>query len=213
MVGGYGLDGDFPKVHEALVAGALAAKQEARRRGFARLRVGFNVATAEDGDPFFGALGRLGDGRWAEAIDYVGLDCFPDVGEHPVAPDGQPGDLTDAVVEAVGWLRQELPAAGLAAGVPVVVAEHGWPTGPGRPPHRQAAVLERVIRTLCDRRGELNVAGYALFALRDADSASSDIFDQFGIMHDDYTSKPAFEVYRRLIAEMSDPSKASGDGR
>ncbi|WP_313896282.1 hypothetical protein [Streptomyces sp. YIM 98790] len=201
VAGGHGLDGDFPQVHEALVAGVLAAKDEARRRGLARLRVGFNVATTEDGDPFFGVLGRLGGGRrWSEAVDYVGLDCFPDVWDHPVAPDGQPGDLSDAVVESVRWLRRELPAAGLPAGVPVVVAEHGWPTGPGRSPERQAEVLERVIRTLWDRRGDLDVVGYTLFALRDARSAGRDLFDQFGIVRDDYTPKPAFEVYRRLIA-------------
>lgn len=206
VTGGYGLDGDFPQVHEALVAGVLAAKQEACRLGLARLQVGFNVATTEDGDPFFGVLGRLGGREWAEAIDYVGVDCFPDVWDHPVAPDGQPGDVGDAVVEAVGWLRQELPAARLPADLPVVVAEHGWPTGPRRPPERQAVVLERVIRTLSRHRGDLNVAGYALFGLRDANSASPELFDQFGIVHHDYTPKPAFAVYRRLIAELAAPA-------
>ena len=29
-----------------------------------------------------------------------------------------------------------------------------------------------------------------------------DIFDQFGLLRDDYTPKTAFETYRRLIAEL-----------
>ncbi|MGA4837410.1 hypothetical protein [Streptomyces sp. G45] len=33
-------------------------------------------------------------------------------------------------------------------------------------------------------------------------SEGGDLFDQFGILRDDYTPKPAFTVYRRLIGEL-----------
>ncbi|NEE02867.1 hypothetical protein G1H10_22135 [Phytoactinopolyspora halotolerans] len=206
VTGGYGLDGDFPRVREALVAGVLAAHDAAEGLSDAEIRVGFNVTPPAHGDDFFARVGELGGRRWTAAVDFVGLDCFPDVWDHPVADDGSPGDAGDAMVEAVRWLRDvEMPAAGLGAGVPIIVTEHGWPTGPGRSPRRQASVLERVVRALHAHRVELNVTGYTHFALRDADSAGDDLFDQFGLMWDDYTPKPAFETYRRLIAELGDP--------
>ena len=44
---------------------------------------------------------------------------------------------------------------------------------------------------------------YELFGLRDADSSKDDLFHQFGILRDDYTSKPAFTVYKDLIRQLS----------
>jgi hypothetical protein len=38
--------------------------------------------------------------------------------------------------------------------------------------------------------------------LRDADSSSSSFESQYGILHDDYSPKPAFSVYRDLVAEL-----------
>ncbi|MCF6422913.1 hypothetical protein [Amycolatopsis tucumanensis] len=44
---------------------------------------------------------------------------------------------------------------------------------------------------------------YTHFALRDADSANPGLFHQFGLLRDDYTAKPAFDTYRKLIAEFT----------
>ena len=82
------------------------------------------------------------------------------------------------------------------------MAENGWPTSPERTYEQQAAALETIIRTIHDYRGNDHVTHYRLFDLRDADSSQSDIFYLFGILRDDYTPKPAFDVYRRLIAEL-----------
>jgi hypothetical protein len=46
----------------------------------------------------------------------------------------------------------------------------------------------------------LGIAGYIHHALRDARSDGSGVFCRFGLMTDDYTPKPAFGVYRDLIA-------------
>ncbi len=140
-----------------------------------------------------------------EALDYVGLDFFPDV-FRPVAPDGQPGDLRQMVVVVLRALRESwMPAAGIPASVPIHIAENGWPTSPDRSYDRQAAALKTIIRTIHDYRGNYRVTRYQLFDLRDADSSNPDIFYQFGILRDDYTPKPVFEVYRRLIAELGEP--------
>jgi hypothetical protein len=66
----------------------------------------------------------------------------------------------------------------------------------------QAAVLDTVLRAVHDRRRELNVTHWELFALRDADSTRVNPFHQFGIVRDDYSPKPAFERLRRTCAEL-----------
>jgi hypothetical protein len=39
-----------------------------------------------------------------------------------------------------------------------------------------------------------------LFTLRDANSSGDDVFGHFGILRDDYTRKPAYDVLRDLIS-------------
>ncbi|GAA2102228.1 hypothetical protein GCM10009759_36600 [Kitasatospora saccharophila] len=192
------LDGSVPNVLAALVAGVVAAKDEVRALGL-DATVGFNAVPSPDpGAAFWPELGRLADDRFLDALDYVGLDCFPDV-FRPVP--------AERLAEATGWLldtfrHTDLPKAGIPAGVPIRICENGWPTGPGRSEEAQARVLETVVRTVADRAGSLGIDGYALFALRDADSAGTGLFPHFGLLRDDHTPKPAFDTYRRLIAEL-----------
>lgn len=63
-------------------------------------------------------------------------------------------------------------------------------------------VLETVIRTIYELRLELNISHYELFGLRDADSSKEDLFHQYGIMRDDYSPKPAYDTFKKLIQEL-----------
>jgi hypothetical protein len=63
-------------------------------------------------------------------------------------------------------------------------------------------VLDAVVRTINDLRTALNVAHYEFFMLRDEDSERAELGYQFGLLRHDYTPKPAFETYMRLIAEL-----------
>jgi hypothetical protein len=194
---GPGGDGGFANVRQAVVTGVIAAKEEARSQGYA-VQVGFNATPSFPPDDFWAEIAARGGRPLLDALDYVGLDFFPDV-FRPIAP----ADLGGAVAGLLAHFRQVvLPAGGIPPRVPIRVTENGWPTGPGRSPERQAATLEAVIRTVHDRRAELNIAGYELFDLRDADSSRPNVFCQFGLLRDDYEPKPAFETYRRLIAEL-----------
>jgi len=102
--------------------------------------------------------------------------------------------------------REWLPAAGIGPRVPIHIAENGWPTGPARSGERQSLVLETIIRTTYEARKGLNIERYTMFDLRDADSTkpevAGDIFYHFGLTHDDYSPKPAYQSYRRLIQEL-----------
>ncbi|MFJ8627227.1 hypothetical protein ACIRD3_30915 [Kitasatospora sp. NPDC093550] len=194
------VDGGVPNVRRALVEGVVAAKEEALAHGYGELAVGFNAVPSFDpADTFWSELGELADERFHRALDYVGLDFFPDV-FRPVPPDR----LADAVSAVVAAFRREwLPRAGIGPDVPLRVCENGWPTGPGRSEARQAEVVEELVRTVAGLSAELTVTGYAFFALRDADSAGPGLFHHFGLLRDDYTRKPAFEVYRRLVGELT----------
>ncbi|WP_438319563.1 hypothetical protein ACSHWO_36285 (plasmid) [Streptomyces sp. HUAS TT3] len=196
------LDGSTPGVLDALVEGVVAAKEEARSLGYP-VAVGFNaVPTFDPGDTFWSELGARADARFLACLDYVGLDFFPDV-FRPIAAD----QLADAVAGVLTAFRHtHLPAAGIPGTVPIRICENGWPTGPDRPEQRQAAVLETVVRTVAALADALTVDGYAFFALRDADSSGEGLFHRFGLLRDDYSPKPAFETYRRLIAELAGPA-------
>ncbi|MFI6155832.1 hypothetical protein ACIBCA_24465 [Kitasatospora sp. NPDC051170] len=199
------LDGSVPGVRRALVEGVVAAKEAALACGFTDLAVGFNAVPAFDpADTFWPEIGELADERFHRALDYVGLDFFPDV-FRPV-----PGEQ---LAGAVRWLVESfrndaLPKAGIAPNVPVRICENGWPTGPGpgRSEARQAEVVELVVRTVAGLAAELGVTGYGFFGLRDADSAGADLFHHFGLLRDDYSRKPAFDVLKGLVGELTRPS-------
>lgn len=198
------IDGSFPNVREALVRGVVAAKEEARRCGFDTLQIGFSAVPffETDAHDFWTDIGALGGDTFVKSLDYVGLDIYPDV-FFPLAPSGLPGDIRHFVEFALrSFCETSLPSAGIPATVPIHVAENGWPTGPDRSYEQQAEVLETIIRTVYEYRGNYNVTRYELFDLRDADSSNPDLFRQFGILRDDYSPKPAFEVYRMLIDEL-----------
>jgi len=77
------------------------------------------------------------------------------------------------------------------------VCENGWPTGSEGGEQRRAEALGRVLRGVHARRQELGLAHRELLTLRDADSSTDDLFDNFGVLRDDYSPKPAYE---RLVA-------------
>jgi hypothetical protein len=176
-----------------------AAKDEARRLGHHHLQVGINTTLlCGPATSFIAGLAAAGGPRFTGDLDYVGLDFFPDV-FRPVPP-GRLAAVTEAVLRE--HRQSALGAAGLSA-TPLRITEHGWPTGPGRPPERQAQVIETVVTTAARVARDLGLTGYTHFALRDADSRGSGLCHQFGLMTDDYTPKPAFHTYAGLIDAMS----------
>ena len=56
-------------------------------------------------------------------------------------------------------------------------------------------------------RGQYRVTDFRWFDLRDADSADPRVESRYGLLRDDYTPKPAFSTYRRLVAQLSGPGR------
>jgi hypothetical protein len=193
-------DGAYPGARDALVRGLLAADAALRRRGLRHLELGFNWFYRLDPsyeEEFWRELRAKGGRRFVRAVDWVGVDVYP--GTY-FPPTGVPRD--GSVLNAISTLREcYLPLAGLAKR-PIHVTENGWPTGPGRTPEEQAVALEEMVRAVNRYRGTYGVTDYRWFDLRDADSSSASFQQQYGLLRDDYTPKPAFDVYRRLIARL-----------
>jgi hypothetical protein len=197
-------DGAFAGARDALVEGVLAAKDEARRRGYGQLEIGFAWAyrfTPDAEAGFWEHIRRAGT-RFASAIDWISLDAYPGTLFPPLntPDDGERG----AMVNAMSSLRCYMGAAGIPDSVPIHVGENGFPTSPpARTYERQAEVMENMVRAVHDFRGAYNVSDYRWFNLRDADSSSPNFQQQYGILRDDYSEKPAFGVYRRLLSELA----------
>ncbi|WP_018654041.1 hypothetical protein [Actinomadura flavalba] len=188
------LDGAYPNVRRALVEGVVAARAEADRLGLPDLRVGFNTTPLLGPSAgFLDDITTLGGPDLLAALDYVGLDFFPDV----FFP--QP-DVPAATAGLLALHRDLMTRAGIGPDVPIHITEHGWPTGPDRDPARQARVLHDVLTTLDGAAATLNIAAYLHFSLRDADSSDPGLFHRFGLMTDDHTPKPAYTTYRTAIA-------------
>jgi hypothetical protein len=96
--------------------------------------------------------------------------------------------------------------------VPIHITESGYPTGPGRSYEEQAKALAEMVAAYRDYSGLYNVTDYRWFLLRDGNSDVPDFQQQYGLLRDDYTPKPAFDVYRELIAEHGAPAGGAGGG-
>jgi hypothetical protein len=190
-------DGRFGYAVDNILAGVKVAHQAIKQRALPA-SVGFNAVPCSDpNDAFWRQLAQRMDHSFLHSLDYVGFNFYPDVAA-PLA-----GSIAAEVSEALTEFREgTLKAAGIPASVPIHICENGWPTGRDRYYTRQADVIDQSVRTVQALHGRLNITTYELFSLRDADTANPDLNHQFGILRDDYSPKPAFETYRKLVAEL-----------
>lgn len=190
-------DGRFGYAVESILTGVRVARQMLKQRAL-HAEIGFNAVPCDDpNDGFWREMEERMDDSFINSLDYVGLNFYPDVAVPLV------GEMPAEVTKILTHFREKtLESAGIPGSVPIHICENGWPTGPGRYYTRQADLIEQMVRTVYDLRAKLNITQYELYSLRDADTANPDPNHQFGILRDDYSSKPAFEVYRKLIHEL-----------
>ena len=194
-------DGAYP----GAVAGIPAARAAVLAAGRPDIRIGFNWAAGENPcqlDPFFAALKRAGGRAFATAVQWVGIDVYPGTWSAPSRSVFPSAQLTQASVQgSLGCLRTlQMPSAGLGAGVSITVAETGYPTDADRTEATQAAVLRTIVTTVLHLSRTLGVTDLRWFDLRDANTASGQLENGYGLLRDDYSPKPAFDAYRQLIA-------------
>lgn len=197
-------DGFYAGAKDALIAGIVAADRVAERHDYKRLDFGFSwyyrLDAATEG-AYWRYLGRHGGPDFRRAVDWVGVHPYPGTFFPPnVAPDGGGWDARWAMANSFSILRDcFMPLAGLPPSVRIQVTENGWPTGPQRSEAQQTRYLRAMVTAAHDFRRNYGVTDYRWFSLRDADSASANIQQRYGIADDDYAPKPAFRAYRDLI--------------
>ena len=198
-------DGAYRGARDALVQGVIAAKDEAEKGGHEQLEIGFNWFYRTDPNnesSFWQHLRDRGGPEFVAALDWVGLDAYPGTFFPPAEPTGD--DFRDGIVNGLSTLRCLMGVPGIPQAVPVHVEENGYPTSPpSRSYEQQAEAAEAMIRAVHDFRGTYNVTDYRWFNLRDANSSDPNFQQQYGLLRDDYTPKPAFPLYSRLIEELS----------
>jgi hypothetical protein len=205
-------DGAYERALEALVEGVVAAKRESRRRGFRHQQVGFNYAWRFDfispgsDAAFWESIGRIGGKRLRKHTDWVGLDTYPGTFVPGVLVPATIADFGDAFLEGVAQTREcFMPKAGFTKRVPLRVEETGYATGPGRSEQVQRLAAGEFVRTAHRYRGTYNITDFRWFNLRDNNSSGPSFQQHFGLLRDDYSPKPAFRVYRRLVARHGAP--------
>ncbi len=199
-------DGAYLNARTALVQGVIAAKHEGQRLGYRQLSVGFNYAyglnPAQDAD-FWRSIGSEGGKPFRDAVDWAGIDLYPGTFFPPNVT-----DFGDSMAEALAATRRcFMPLAGLGPSVPIHVEENGYPTGPGRPESTQLSALEGFVRAAQAFRGTYNVSKYSWFGLRDNDTSAPDFQSHYGLLRSDYTAKPAFGRYCRLVERFAGPAR------
>jgi hypothetical protein len=145
---------------------------------------------------FWEYLRDHGGKRFTDALDWVGADVYPGTFFPPTVT-----SYRDAVVNALDVLRgcyMDIPD--IPDSVPIHITESGYPTGPGRSYDEQERALTEMVEAYRDYSGVYGVSDYRWFLLRDGNSDVPDFQQQYGLLRDDYSPKPAFDAYRALIA-------------
>jgi hypothetical protein len=200
-------DGAYRRAPEALVKGVVEAKRTSRRLGYHQQQIGFNYVwrLAGPGDAaFWRRLGHLGGRRLRRHTDWVGLDIYPGTYAPGLLLPAPLVDAGDALLEGLAQTREcFMPLAGFGRHTPLRIEEMGVYTGSppvGRSEAGQRRLLAELVRTANAYRGAYGLTDLRWFNLRDNNSAAPGWQSHSGLLRDDYTRKPAFAEYRRLIA-------------
>ena len=200
-------DGFYERAVEALVRGVIEAKRTSRRLGYDHQRIGFNYAfrstgaVAADDAGFWRAVGRRGGARLRRATDWIGLDVYPGTFTPGLLLRVPIADIGDAFLEAVAQVREcYMALAGFGRSTPLRIEETGYPTGPGRTETGQVRAAREFVHAAVAYRGTYGISDFRWFGLRDNNSDGPNFQSFFGLLRDDYSPKPAFGAYRKLIA-------------
>jgi len=195
-------DGAYEGVIPALVRGVVVADRQLRRLGRPDVPVGFSVMwrwNPVDDASFWEQVGAIADERFRRALDYVGVQVYPGLVWPPLPIPGRSAGAE--VTEALALVRScFMPKAGLGRRYALWVSENGYATRPLLESEQgQAEKLDSTVRWLHRYSGTLNISDYRYFNLRDNRAAGLDLFDQVGLLREDYSPKPSFDTYRKLI--------------
>ena len=202
-------DGAYERAPRRSSTGVIAAKREVRRLRLHRLQIGFNWFWRLDDATerrFWAALRDRGGRRFAQAVDWIGLDAYPGTVFPPSVPLGGERDaiVSGAALAALLRARARHPARARRSRSRRTAGRRCCPRA-ATPSRRSGCAA--MVRAVHDYRGTFGVSDYRWFNLRDADSAAPTLFQHFGLLESDYDPKPAFAAYRGLVRELGGPAR------
>lgn len=203
-------DGYYAGSWDALISGVIAAHREILAEGFQQVHVGFNWAylAGPVQTEFWRYLRTHGGSDFVGAVDWVGLDVYPGMWGPRRVGDKELGPSAIVWAALTALRTRYLPLAGIPYRVALHISEIGYPTGSHHSYDSQSRALRDAVDVVTTLRPLLNITEFCWFDLRDADTASRSREEHYGLMNDDYAAKPAFSLYRRLIASLSRPVSA-----
>jgi hypothetical protein len=198
-------DGAYPGVINAVAHGVPAARQALVSAGRPDVKVGFNWAAGNSPcttEAMWSQLKAEGGSAFTSSVGWVGVDVYPGTWSAPSQTTFPAASLVNATItDSLRCLRtRHMITAGLPTSVTITVAETGYPTDADRSESTQAAVLRQTIASVQSVRYKYGVTDLRWFSLRDANTASGQLENGYGLLHDDYTPKPAFTAYQQIIA-------------
>jgi hypothetical protein len=198
-------DGAYPGVINAIAHGIPTARKALVAAGRPDVKVGFNWAAGNSPcstEPMWSQLKAAGGSAFTSSVGWVGIDVYPGTWSAPSQTTLPTVSLVNATItDSLRCLRtRHMVTAGLPDSVSITVAETGYPTDAHRSEATQAAVLQQTIASVESVRLKYGVTDLRWFSLRDANTASGQLENGYGLLHDDYTPKPAFTAYQQIIA-------------
>jgi hypothetical protein len=195
-------DGTYPGAENALIQGVEAAKSYTASGGIP-VKVGFNWSydSSAGGAAWWSSLKALGGSTFANDVDWVGVDSYPGTWQPLPTSMSFGNGVGQVTTQALQSTRSDAALAGLGLAVPIHVTETGYPTGPSRTYAMQATAVESEVASALAADTTDNVTAIEFFDLRDAITSSTDFNDQYGLMTDTWTAKPAFADYQQLVSK------------
>lgn len=198
-------DGAYAGAINAIAHGVPIARKALVAAGRSDVKVGFNWAAGNSPcttDPMWSQLKAAGGSSFTSSVGWVGVDVYPGTWSAPSQTTFPTASLVDATItDSLRCLRtRHMVTAGLPTSVSITVAETGYPTDADRSEATQAAVLQQTIASVESVRSKYGVTDLRWFSLRDANTASGQLENGYGLLHDDYSPKPAFAAYEQIIA-------------
>lgn len=185
-------DGPFKNVQQATVQGVLAASQQlVSMRSNTQVGISLAVQSRNSDAQFTANLAKLGGPKFVSAVKFLGLNVYP--GIWPVGTGNAYQDMSTYLADARGILMY----AGFGSNVTIDVLENGFPT---LDEGLEATKVDAFVHAVCANAGSLGISGYSWFDLWDANSASTNIYDHYGLLHSDMSLKPAYGAYQQAMA-------------
>jgi exo-beta-1,3-glucanase (GH17 family) len=197
-----------PEINNNLVSSNLPATYTQMVKAF--------YVGAKEGDPSIDVLaGSLAyaDTTFLRALYADGIKgSFDGIAVHPYADGADPANM--AVTHSFLGGIEALHAAQLAAGdnTPMWVTEFGWPTGAstGANSEQQQAEFTQKAFALLD--GLSYVKAASIYQLRDMGVSPSNPEDNFGLLRQDFTPRPAYAAFKAAMEAPAGAPFQEGSG-